>query len=229
MEPELEVATEEIKPAEVTASAETETKTETQPATEVKTETIQELYELPDGRKVDAATLSKEWKENFMPEFTKKSQALAVQNELKKETDKPKWTDPEWQPQTYDELLTAAEQRVLNRLEAEKQAEIDRKNQANSWVESQMSEIKQADPNVSEELLFQHANKYGFADLKLAHQNMKDFNIAVKTTEKKVVQNMKSREEPVAAAPNSGNSVDGIDYFSEDRESAVEMLRRLKS
>lgn len=36
-----------------------------------------ELFELPDGRKVDALTLSKEWKENFYPEFTRRSQSLA--------------------------------------------------------------------------------------------------------------------------------------------------------
>ena len=39
--------------------------------------TAKELYELPDGRKVDASTLSKEWKENFYPEFTRRSQRLA--------------------------------------------------------------------------------------------------------------------------------------------------------
>jgi len=36
-----------------------------------------ELFELPDGRKVDSTTLSKEWKENFYPEFTRRSQKLA--------------------------------------------------------------------------------------------------------------------------------------------------------
>jgi hypothetical protein len=45
-----------------------------------------ELFELPDGRKVDAATLSKEWKENFMPEFTKRSQTLAEIERKEKES-----------------------------------------------------------------------------------------------------------------------------------------------
>ena len=45
----------------------------------------QELYELPDGRKVEASELSKEWKENFYPEFTRRSQELKVlQEEAKK-------------------------------------------------------------------------------------------------------------------------------------------------
>jgi hypothetical protein len=37
----------------------------------------EELFELPDGRKVPAQELSKEWKENFYPEFTRRSQQLA--------------------------------------------------------------------------------------------------------------------------------------------------------
>lgn len=32
---------------------------------------------MPDGKEVDAQTLAKEWKENFYPEFTKRSQRLA--------------------------------------------------------------------------------------------------------------------------------------------------------
>ena len=31
------------------------------------------LYETPDGRQVDAETLQREWKDNFLPEFTRKS------------------------------------------------------------------------------------------------------------------------------------------------------------
>ena len=37
---------------------------------EVTTEEV--LYETPDGRKVTADVLQKEWKENFLPEFTRK-------------------------------------------------------------------------------------------------------------------------------------------------------------
>lgn len=228
-------AAETPAPVEVTPEAPSPTPTEEAveieaPKPEAKTEPSQELYELPDGRKVDAATLAKEWKENFMPDYTKKSQALAAKNEPKKDTEQPKWADPNWQPETYDELLNAAEQRVLAKLEAEKRAEIEKKEQVNSWVESQMSEIRQMEPNVSEELLFQHANKYGFADLKTAYQNMKDFNIAVKNTEKKVIQNLKNREEPVAAKPNTGIVDDGADYQSvmDSRESAAEVLARIK-
>jgi len=43
---------------------------------EKETEDAQKLMELPDGRKVDPKTFSKEWKENFYPEFTRRSQRL---------------------------------------------------------------------------------------------------------------------------------------------------------
>jgi len=42
-----------------------------------KGEETEELFNLPDGRKVPAEELSKEWKENFYPEFTRRSQQLA--------------------------------------------------------------------------------------------------------------------------------------------------------
>ena len=45
----------------------------------------QELFELPDGRKVNAQDLSKEWKENFMPEFTKRSQRISQLEKAEKE------------------------------------------------------------------------------------------------------------------------------------------------
>lgn len=42
----------------------------------------EETFDLPDGRKVDAKTLSSEWKDKFYPEFTRRSQELA---ELRKQ------------------------------------------------------------------------------------------------------------------------------------------------
>lgn len=215
-------------PSETTETVETETEPKAE-TPEVQTE----LYELPDGRKVDAKTLASEWKEKFMPDYTRKSQELAKvrQPEPKPETETgPKWKDPNWQPQTYQELLDAAEERVRSSIEAERQAEAQHKEQLNSWVQTQLDEIKQSEPNLSEELLFQHANKYGFGDLKTAYQNMKDFNLAVKHVEQKVVKNMKAREaEPIAAKPNAGESDDDIDFYSvvNDRASAVERLSRI--
>ena len=70
----------EDTPSEETPTEETpvegEESTDETPVEE-STEEEAELFELPDGRKVDAATLQTEWKENFAPEFTRRSQELA--------------------------------------------------------------------------------------------------------------------------------------------------------
>lgn len=222
----------ETAPSPEAETTETETTPEAAPEAVPEAKTEPTLYELPDGRKVDGETLAKEWKSNFLPDYTRKSQELAKLKQPEPKTEEqPKWTDPEWQPQTYAELLEAAEQRVRASLEAEKQEELAKKEQVNSWVQTQLEEIKQQEPGLSEELLFQHANKYGFGDLKTAYQNMKDFNLAVKHTEQKVLKNVKAREaEPIAAKPNAGEPSEGVDYHEivGNRMSAVEMLSRLK-
>jgi len=97
------------------------------PAEPVATPAEPELYELPDGRKVDAVTLTKEWKENFLPEFTRKSQALAAKETVPNINNKPTdpFSDPEFVPQTYAELAEAIEQRTLQKIENEKQAALE--------------------------------------------------------------------------------------------------------
>lgn len=68
----------QVEVSESTETQETEVNQEAQDVKQSNEETKeQELFELPDGRKVDALTLSKEWKEKFYPEFTRRSQALA--------------------------------------------------------------------------------------------------------------------------------------------------------
>jgi len=111
-------------PAEAPSQPAVETSaTSTEPEVESKTPAVPEepeLYELPDGRKVDAATLATEFKENFLPEFTRKSQKLA---ELEKgpttetQPSKSPYADPEYIPQSYEEIIRAAEERALQTLD----------------------------------------------------------------------------------------------------------------
>src|SRR4029079_11164306 len=61
-------------PSPATAPVASPTPTDGQTPPPGKAPTEGELYELPDGRKVDAQTLQKEWKTNFLPDYTKKSQ-----------------------------------------------------------------------------------------------------------------------------------------------------------
>lgn len=191
------------------------------------TEPEVELYELPDGRKVDADTLQKEWKENFYPEFTRRSQELA---ELKKGT-LPKdneptdpYSDPEWQPKTYAELLEIAKQEAVKAIENKEIAERETIKAIENEVISQIESIKKIDPSVNENALFQHANKYGFKDLTVAYQNMKDMNNLVKTVQQTTVANIAKRSDPVSVSPGATGTKPDPSQFS----TAVEYLRALK-
>lgn len=185
-----------------------------------------ELFELPDGRKVDAATLTKEWKENFLPEYTRTTQALAAKKEpLQTDPSKDnKYADPAYVPQTYDEIIEAATQRALQTLEGKEASRIAAQKALEDAVESQLTEIKKTDPNVNENALFLHATKYGFRDLKSAHQNMKDMSDVVKKTQTQTAQNIAKRNDPVSASPGATGAKPDPSQFG----SAIEYLRSIR-
>lgn len=166
----------------------------------------EELYELPDGRKVDAETLSKEWKENFYPDYTRKSQELAkVKTEPinNKTTEDNPYADPEYVPQSYEELLQIAEERALKAFEEKERAKIEERQAIESEVVSQLNEVKALDPNLNESSLFLHATKYGFQDLRKAYENMKDMNAVIKKTQVTTAQNIAKRNDPVSVSPGA--------------------------
>lgn len=184
------------------------------------------LYETPDGRKVDAETLQKEWKENFLPEFTRKSQELA---ELKKapapinnsETEKNPFADPHYVPKSYEEIISEAEERALARIEQRERAQIETRQQVETQVANEIAEIKKTDPSLNTDLLFSHAVKYGFNSLTAAHKNMKDIAELVKTTQAQTVKNVTKRTDPVSkgsqpsgARPNPAQFTSARDYLN---------------
>lgn len=183
-----------------------------------------ELYDLPDGRKVDAETLSKEWKENFYPDYTRKSQALAAKEKLTTEKPVDPTSDPEWQPQSYSELLEVAEKRALEKVEAKEQARIENHKAIENAVIAELADLKKGDPNLNENALFLHANKYGFRDLKTAHQNMKDMNLLAKTVKQATAKDIAKRNDPVSIAPGANGNKTNPSNFG----TAVEYLRSLK-
>lgn len=187
-----------------------------------------ELYELPDGRKVDAVTLQSEWKENFYPEFTRRSQELA---ELKKgtlpETRTPsKFEDPEYTPQSYAEIIQAAKEAALNELAEKEAARIAQHEAVENAVVQQLAEVKKLDAGVNENQLFLHASKYGFRDLSLAYQNMKDMASVMKSVQKTTAENIQKRNDPVSVVP--GGSV-GTRPDPSAFGSAIEYMRSLNS
>jgi len=213
----------EETPSETTETVVPDEQTPEQPA-----EPEVELFELPDGRKVDAETLTKEWKDNFAPEFTRRSQELAdlkkgtITND-NKPTEKP-YADPDWQPQTYAELIEIAKQEVKGDLIKEKEQEIEKEKAIETEVITQLAEIKKADPTLNENALFLHANKYGFRDLKLAHQNMKDMSDVIKKTQKVTADNITKRNDPVSVTPGATGARPDPSQFG----NAIEYLRSLQ-
>ena len=187
-----------------------------------------ELLELPDGRKVDGAGVLQEYK-NLLSDYTKKSQAVASlpksPNTLPTEPSVDPFKDPAYVPQSFAEVIEAARKATLAEIEGKQQAEIEQRQAVENEVSNQLTEIKTADPTVNENALFVHAVKYGFRDLRLAHQNMKDMNVMVKNVQKQTETNIQKRNnEPVSTQPgNSGGTTPNPSQFS----SSIDYLRSL--
>lgn len=212
-----------IAPSEPTT---TETPAETVETTEPVVPIEPELFELPDGRKVDGETLAKEWKQNFLPEFTRKSQELAKLTKSELQTNEPTdpLADPEYTFATYEELAAHIEARTIAKLEAKETERVQREQAIEREVVTQLTEIKTLDPNLNENSLFLHANKYGFRDLKVAYQNMKDMSEIVKNVQKTTAANIAKRVDPVSVTPGATGQRLNPDDFS----SAIDYLRALK-
>jgi len=198
------------------------------------------LMELPDGRKVTPEEFQKQWKEHFYPEFTRKSQELA---ELKRgnppktpdvnnpEKKLPSWKDPNYEPQTYAEIIEIATKEAEERMSQKQEAEAKARMELETRVTQDLSEIKKIDPNLDESKLFAHANKYGFSDLKSAYANYADVQNMLRVTEEKVLTNLKKRDVPVSGNNNPKPVVvnDEIDRVSMGNfSSATEYFNSIK-
>lgn len=200
------------------------------------TQPEESLYELPDGRKVDAATLQREWKENFMPDYTRKSQALAekerVQQPLNNQTDVPAWKDPNYVPQSYAEIIELGKQAAIEELTARAHAEEQARTEVVAQIDSTVAAIKTKDPGLDENALFQHANKYGFTDLNTAYENYAELRKVAMDTEQRTLKNVNTRKvDPIAGGGTPTAPVgDALDYGQSGKYSgALEYLRSLKT
>ncbi len=178
----------------------------------------EELFELPDGRKVDAATLSKEWKENFYPDYTKKAQALAAKEKPLETPTPSKYADPNYVPQSYEEVLEEATNRALQKMEMKESERLAGQKAIEDAVETQLTDIRKTDPKLNENALFQHATKYGFRDLKAAYQNMTDMQAAIKKTQTTTAANIAKRNDPVSANPGATGGRPDPSQFASARD-----------
>lgn len=210
-----------------------------QPIAEAPVEPVAEvpepqLFDLPDGRKVDGQVLYKEYTENLLPEFTRRSQELARLKTTQDPTPQPiqqaavaPWEDPAYVPQTVPELMALIDQRD----QAKQQARSQERAQIASNVDNEIKALKDQDPNLDENKLFEHALKYRGMPLAVAYQNMKDMGLIAKTVEQRVAKNLSTRaSQPIAGQGQGGaSSATGIDYSSIRNESPKEMLKRISS
>lgn len=164
------------------------------------------LYETPDGRKVNAETLQKEWKENFLPDYTRKSQALAEIEREKNINNPPKdekpWEKPDYVPKDYAEVIEIAKAEAVADMQKSAQEKVAHEQAIKTQVEEELSGLKAKDPKLDENSLFQHANKYGFQSLTTAYQNMSDMKQTALNVEQRTVKNIKEREaDPISTTP----------------------------
>lgn len=226
----MEEETIDVAPSEDNGNVPAEAPIETTPEPVVETvettPTEPELYELPDGRKVDAETLSKEWKEHFYPEYTRKSQALAAKEtqQTAQAVEPTNTLTDDWVPKSYAELVQIAKQGALAEIEQVNQAQIQKQQEIETKVANELAEIKVSNPTVNENELFLNATKYR-TDLKGAMQIMKDMAGMVKNVQTTTAANIAKRNDPVSVSNgNSGGNVPDASQFA----SAAEYLQSLQ-
>lgn len=195
---------------------------------EVKAE--ENLVELPDGRKLPPKEAEKEYR-NLYSEFTRKSQKLATyeKTDSKITNNEPKEKE-EWIPQTWEEVLERSKQALRQDLENEKRTEAETRQKNEEYVVGQLAELKKENPNLNETALFNHALKYNFTDLKLAHSNWKDMQSSIKKATEMTAANLTKRNaEQINGGSQGGAISDGDVYDPSARNtSLVDYLRSTK-
>lgn len=196
-------------------------------------EPTETLYDLPDGRKVNAEQVRVEYG-NLMKDYTQKSQRLAEYERVAKPTEVeqiPDWKKPDYVPKNYAELIEIAETRAIERIREDKVKQDSVQQGHVDAINAQLEEIKKTDPKLDENALFIHANKYGFQDLTKAHMNLRAIEDAKLTIEQRTLRNVQSRKDaPIAGKPGTAPVSNAPVYGAHNQYgSALEYFQAHKS
>lgn len=163
----------------------------------------QELFDLPDGRKVDAETLAKEWRDNFMPEYTRKSQLVAELKKAPEAAPKPEslLDKEDWAPSSTRELADAMKMEIWQSIQEEATREEREAKAREDFVEKEKEYLKGVDPNVNIPQVMAYAAKRSHTSLVTAYNALQDIEEAARRAEDRVQKNLKLRAgEPVGAS-----------------------------
>lgn len=222
----------------VEPSVETPVETPTEPVAQVTPETpvvetpqAEEKFKLPDGREVTPQELYDLHVNKLLPDYTKKSQELATYKNINKPQEEvPAWKKPDYAPQSYDELIGIAKQEAINEIRRQAEAEEARTREVATFVDTQIEELKKTDASLDENALFLHANKFGFRDLKSAHENMQALKQAALDAEQRTLKNLKARGTDPITTGTPALVSDAIDYadIANRSHSPIDFLQRIK-
>lgn len=176
----------------------------------VQSDTSLYLVDMPDGRKVTPEAAVEEYK-RLQADYTKKSQKLAEFEKPKPEA-KP-WEQPDYAPQTWQEVMDAATTEAINRIRAEDSSRSEAEKATQAALDSEINAIKAKDPNLNSDAVFDFANKrteqlgVKYPSFSAAYQDYKFFEKQEKLTEKRVVEANKQRlADPINAGAAPGGT-----------------------
>lgn len=146
--------------------------------------------------------------ENLQKDYTRKAQELAelkrINSEPQPEDSLPWEKDPNYQPKSWKEVYDLAKQATLREVSPllseveQSMREKEALAQARQAAEAEMTAIKAKDPKIDETAIYTHANKFGFASLQHAYDNLMYIRSLEKDVQAKVLKNLKNRaEEPI--------------------------------
>lgn len=188
------------------------------------------LVRLPDGRSVPIAMAEQAFA-SLQADYTRKSQKAAEYERKMQELQTPKEPE-EFTPQTWADVIEKAKAEAINELQARSQAERQREEQLTAEIDA----IKQIDPSLNEEAVYEFANKQNemfgiaFPNFGSAYKAYKDRQEYEALTERRLLEQIKAKQaDPIAATPTSTPSVATPPSNLDRRAKALWLLNQMKS